>query len=94
MLNHVGLLFNGRPGSAGLPFIKSSENLDRSRRRAYSNPAHYHYSILHRRADGCRIPEKHVVLLLGAQYPALQVNGAEGFAFGCLGVSAKQGPSR
>jgi hypothetical protein len=41
VLNHVGLLFNGLPGSAGLPLIKSSEILDRSRRRAYGNPAHY-----------------------------------------------------
>jgi uncharacterized protein YbcI len=38
VLNHVGLLFNEPPGTAGLPFIKSSENLDRSRRNVYSNP--------------------------------------------------------
>jgi hypothetical protein len=42
VLNHVGLLFNEPPGTAGLPFIKSSENLDRSRRNAYSDPAHYY----------------------------------------------------
>ncbi len=41
--NHVGLLFNEPPGAAGLPFIKSSENLNRGRGKMYGNPAYYYH---------------------------------------------------
>jgi len=43
VLNHVGLLFNEPPGAAGVPFIKSSENLNRARRMIHGNPAHYYH---------------------------------------------------
>ncbi len=57
VLNHVGLPFSEPPGTAGLPFIKSSENSGRTRRKVCGGPAHY-YTIPHRRADGCPIPKE------------------------------------
>jgi hypothetical protein len=54
VLKHVGLLFNEPPGTAGLPFIKSSENEPPVSAQRPS----YYCSILYRRGDVCRIPEE------------------------------------
>jgi hypothetical protein len=57
VFSHVGLLFNEPPGTAGLLFIKSSENRDRSRPNVAGRPA-YGYIVQHRLAGGSQIPGK------------------------------------
>ena len=87
VLNHVGLLFNEPPGRAGLPFIKSSENLDRSRRMVRRGSTHWRI-VHHRLAKGSQIPGKQV----GFVCPMLDIlpctlPGSEGFALGPVNVS-------
>ncbi len=65
MLNHVGLLVNEPPGTAGLRFIKSSENVDQNRLKAYGDPAYY--IILHRHGMAGRIPYDYAVFLPGGR---------------------------